>query len=285
VTFSIVAADPDAGDWGVAVASKFLAVGAVVPYARAGVGAVATQAWANTDFGPEGLDLMAAGSPAPEVLAQLIHGDEGRADRQAGIVDGQGLPATFTGQDCLEWAGGMTGPGFACQGNILVGEEVVAAMGDAFAGTAGDLVDRLLAALLAGDEAGGDRRGRQSAALLVVREGGGYEGRSDRYVDVRVDEHPQAVTELARVFTVYDREVLVRSDPLLPAAPELVEEIQRRLAARRIYSGALTGVLDTPTRSALAEFAGAYNLEGRLREDERLSEMLVRELRDITPEI
>jgi uncharacterized Ntn-hydrolase superfamily protein len=285
VTFSIVAADPDAGDWGVAVASKFLAVGAVVPYARAGVGAVATQAWANTDFGPEGLDLMAAGSPAPEVLAQLIHGDEGRADRQAGIVDGQGLPATFTGQDCLEWAGGMTGPGFACQGNILVGEEVVAAMGDAFAGTTGDLVDRLLAALLAGDEAGGDRRGRQSAALLVVREGGGYEGRSDRYVDVRVDEHPQAVTELARVFTVYDREVLVRSDPLLSAAPELVEEIQRRLAARGIYSGAPTGVLDTPTRNALAEFAGAYNLEGRLREDERLSEMLVRELRDITPEI
>jgi uncharacterized Ntn-hydrolase superfamily protein len=158
-------------------------------------------------------------------------------------------------------------------------------MGDAFVRMTGDLVDRLLAALLAGDEAGGDRRGRQSAALLVVREGGGYEGRSDRYVDVRVDEHPQAVTELARVFTVYDREVLVRSDPLLPAAPELVEEIQRRLAARGIYSGAPTGVLDEPTRNALAEFAGAYNLEGRLRGDERLSEMLVRELRDITPEV
>jgi uncharacterized Ntn-hydrolase superfamily protein len=285
VTFSIVASDPDAGDWGVAVASKFLAVGAVVPYARAGVGAVATQAWANTEFGPQGLDLMASGSPAPEVLAQLIHGDEGRADRQVGIVDGQGLPATFTGEGCLEWAGGMTGPGFACQGNILVDKEVVAAMGDAFAGTTGDLVDRLLAALLAGDETGGDRRGRQSAALLVVREGGGYEGRSDRYVDVRVDEHPQAVTELARVFTVYDREVLVRSDPLLLAAPELVEEIQRRLAARGIYSGAPTGVLDDPTRNALAAFAGAYNLEGRLREDERLSEMLVRELRDITPDV
>ncbi|MEX2405931.1 MAG: DUF1028 domain-containing protein [Actinomycetota bacterium] len=285
MTFSIVAADPDAGDWGVAVASKFLAVGAVVPYARAGVGAVATQAWANTDFGPQGLDLMEAGSPAPEVLAQLIHGDEGRADRQAGIVDGQGLPATFSGQDCLEWAGGLTGSGFACQGNILVGDKVVTAMGDAFTGTTGDLVDRLLAALVAGDDAGGDRRGRQSAALLVVREGGGYEGRSDRYVDVRVDEHPQAVTELARVFTVYDREVLVRNDPLLPAVPELVQEIQRRLGARGIYSGAPTGVLDDPTRIALAEFAGAFNLEGRLRDDERLSEMLVRELRDITPEV
>lgn len=285
MTFSIVAADTDAGDWGVAVASKFLAVGAVVPYARAGVGAVATQAWANTDFGPQGLDLMESGSPAPEVLAQLIHGDEGRADRQAGIVDGQGLPATFTGEDCLEWAGGSTGPGFACQGNILVGEEVVVAMGDAFTATTGDLVDRLLAALVAGDDAGGDRRGRQSAALLVVRERGGYEGRSDRYVDVRVDEHPQAVTELARVFTVYDREVLVRNDPLLLATPELVQEIQRRLAARGIYSDAPTGVLDTPTRNGLAEFAGAYNLEGRLREDDRLSEMLVRELRDITPEV
>jgi uncharacterized Ntn-hydrolase superfamily protein len=275
VTFSIVAADTEAGDWGVAVASKFLAVGAVVPYARAGVGAVATQAWANTDFGPQGLDLMESGSPAPEVLAQLIHGDEGRADRQAGIVDGQGLPATFTGEDCLEWAGGSTGPGFAC----------VVAMGDAFTATTGDLVDRLLAALVAGDDAGGDRRGRQSAALLVVRERGGYEGRSDRYVDVRVDEHPQAVTELARVFTVYDREVLVRNDPLLPATPELVHEIQRRLAARGIYSDAPTGALDTPTRNGLAEFAGAYNLEGRLREDDRLSEMLVRELRDITPEV
>jgi uncharacterized Ntn-hydrolase superfamily protein len=285
VTFSIVAADTEAGDWGVAVASKFLAVGAVVPYARAGVGAVATQAWANTDFGPQGLHLMETGSPAPEVLAQLIHGDEGRADRQAGIVDGQGLPATFTGQDCLEWAGGTTGPGFACQGNILAGEEVVAAMGDAFTGTTGDLVDRLLAALVAGDDAGGDRRGRQSAALLVVRAGGGYEGRSDRYVDVRVDEHPQAVMELARVFTVYDREVLVRNDPLLPATPELVLEIQRRLAARGIYPDAPTGVLDTTTRNGLAEFAGAYNLEGRLRDDEQLSEMLVRELRDITPEV
>jgi uncharacterized Ntn-hydrolase superfamily protein len=285
VTFSIVAADAEAGDWGVAVASKFLAVGAVVPYAKAGVGAVATQAWANTDLGPQALDLMAAGSPAPEVLAELIHGDEGRADRQVGLVDRLGLPATFTGQDCLEWAGGSTGPGYACQGNILVGEKVVAAMGDAFTGATGDLVDRLLAALLAGDDAGGDRRGRQSAALLVVREGGGYEGRSDRYVDVRVDEHPQAVTELARVFTVFDREVLVRNDPLLVATPELVEEIQRRLAARGIFTGDPTGVLDDPTRNALAEFAGAYNLEGRLREDERLSEMLVRELRDITPEV
>jgi uncharacterized Ntn-hydrolase superfamily protein len=285
VTFSIVAADLAAGDWGVAVASRFLAVGAVVPYAKAGVGAVATQAWANTDFGPKGLESMAAGSSAPEVLTELIHGDEGRADRQVGLVDGRGLPATFTGEDCLEWAGGRTGPGFACQGNILVGDQVVEAMVEAFTGGTGDLVDRLLAALVAGDGAGGDRRGRQSAALLVVREGGGYEGRNDRYVDLRVDDHAQAVTELVRVFDLYDREVLVRNDPLLPASSELVEEIQNRLAARGNYSGAATGVLDTPTRAALAEFAGAFDLEGRLRDDAQLSEMLVRELRDITPEV
>jgi uncharacterized Ntn-hydrolase superfamily protein len=285
VTFSIVAADSVAGDWGVAVASKFLAVGAVVPYAKAGVGAVATQAWANTDFGPKGLELMAAGSPAPEALAELIHCDEGRADRQVGLVDGEGLPATFSGEDCLEWAGGRTGPGFSCQGNILVGERVVDAMVEAFAGATGDLVDRLLAALVAGDHAGGDRRGRQSAALLVVREGGGYEGRNDRYVDLRVDDHPQAVTELVRVFDLFDREVLVRNDPLLPATSDLVEEIQHRLAARGNYSGTANGTLDGPTRAALAEFAGAFNLEGRLRDDDQLSEMLVRELRDITPEV
>lgn len=285
MTFSIVAADTPAGDWGVAVASKFPAVGAVVAWARAGIGAVATQAWANTEFGPHGLELMAAGSPAPEALDRLILADEGRDDRQAGIVDARGLAASFTGERCMEWAGGRTGPAFACQGNILVGEQVVAAMSDAFTAAAGDLVDRLLASLVAGDAAGGDRRGRQSAALLVVRDGGGYEGRNDRYVDVRVDDHPDAVTELARVFAVYDREALVRNDPLLPAAPDLVAEVQRRLAERDLYPGPITGALDEPTRKALAAFAGTFNLEGRLREDDRLSEALVRELRDLTPDI
>ncbi|MGZ8596073.1 MAG: DUF1028 domain-containing protein, partial [Actinomycetota bacterium] len=146
-------------------------------------------------------------------------------------------------------------------------------------------VDRLLAALIAGDAAGGDRRGRQAAALLVVREGGGYEGRNDRYVDVRVDDHPLAVSELARVFAVVDREMLVRHDPLLEPEPELVAEIQRRLAARGDHAGPETRVLDAATRAALASFASEMNLEGRLREDDLLSEALVRELRDVTPEI
>ncbi len=285
MTFSIVAGDPEAGDWGVAVASKFPAAGAVVPWARAGAGAVATQSWANTSFGPEGLDLMASGLSASDALERLIAGDEGGEDRQVGLVDAAGTAATFTGSKCMDWAGGLAGEGFACQGNILAGEGVVRAMAAAYAAAEGDLVDRLLVALVAGDAAGGDRRGRQSAALLVVRAGGGYEGRNDRYVDVRVDDHPGAVVELARVFAVYDRELLVRHDPLLPADSELVAEVQRRLAARGHYGGGATGRLDDATRAALAVFAAGFNLEGRLRDDEHLSEALVRELRDLTPDV
>jgi uncharacterized Ntn-hydrolase superfamily protein len=167
----------------------------------------------------------------------------------------------------------------------LVGEQVVAAMADAFGRAEGELVDRLLSALIAGDVVGGDRRGRQSAALLVVREGGGYEGRNDRYVDVRVDDHPQAVSELARVFAVVDHELLVRDDPLLAADADLVAEIQRRLRHRGDYTGHETGALDLPTRRALAKFAGEFNLEARLRDDDQLSETLIRDLRDLTSEI
>lgn len=285
MTFSIVAAEPDAGDWGVAVASKFVSVGAVVPWARAGVGAVATQSWANTSFGPEGLALMSDGASAELALGTLIDGDEGRADRQVGVVDAAGGAATFTGSACMEWAGGATGRGFAAQGNILVGEQVVVAMSGAFAETDGDLCDRLLAALLAGDAAGGDRRGRQSAALLVVREGGGYEGRNDRYIDLRVDDHPDAPRELARLFDVYDATVLIRNDPLLPSAPDLVADLQRRLAALGRYAGEATGLYDSATRSALAGWAGEHNLEGRLRDDDQISNQLVEEIRDVTPEL
>jgi uncharacterized Ntn-hydrolase superfamily protein len=285
MTFSIVAADPAAGDWGVAVASKFPCVGAVVPWAKAGVGAVATQSWANTSFGPEGLALMASGLPGEEALARLLEEDDGREDRQVGVVDTVGGVATFTGSKCMDWAGGVTGRGFAAQGNILVGEQVVADMSRAFAGTEGDLCDRLLAALLAGDRAGGDRRGRQSAALLVVREGGGYEGRNDRHIDLRVDDHPEAPRELARVFDVYDTTVLVRNDPLLPATPELVTDLQRRLAALGRYDGDPSGAYDAATREAVAGWAGEHNLEGRLRDDDQLSTQLMVELRDVTPEV
>jgi uncharacterized Ntn-hydrolase superfamily protein len=284
MTFSIVAADPAAGDWGVAVASKFLAVGAVVPWARAGVGAVATQSWANTSFGPAGLDLMATGLSASESLDRLLADDDDRDQRQVGSVDGAGRPATFTGVRCMDWAGGRSGNHHACQGNILVGEKVVTEMSSAFEQAKGELVDRLLAALLAGDSAGGDRRGRQSAALLVVRERGGYGGYTDRYVDLRVDDHPQAVGELARVFEAYDREMLIRNDPVLEATPDLVSELQRRLAALDRYKGDPGGAYDANTRAAIEAFAGEYNLEGKVRDDELIYESLVREIRDITPE-
>jgi uncharacterized Ntn-hydrolase superfamily protein len=285
VTFSIVAADPEAGDWGVAVASRFPCVGAVVPWAKAGVGAVATQAWANTALGPEGLGLMGEGVPAEEALRRLLDEDEGREDRQVGFVDAAGRAATFTGSRCMAWAGGATGPGFAAQGNILFGEPVVAELARVYAATEGDLCDRLLAALLAGDAAGGDRRGRQSAALLVVREGGGYEGRNDRYIDLRVDDHPEAPHELARLFEVWDTTMLIRDDPLLAADPGLVADIQRRLAVLGKYAGEPSGVYDDPTRKALAGWAGEHNLEGRLRDDEQISNVLVMEIRDVTPEL
>ena len=285
MTFSVVGFDPRSGDLGIAVASKFLAVGAVVPWARAGVGAVATQSWANTDFGPDGLSLMSQGMTAAQALDAVVEGDDGRDDRQAGFVDARGGAATFTGSRCLHWAGGVTGEGFAAQGNILAKEEVVAEMARAFVSAAGDLCDRLLAALLAGDAAGSDRRGRQSAALLVVRENGGYEGRNDRYIDIRVDDHPEAPRELARVFELWDQTILVRTDPALPATPELVSEVQTRLAALGHYEGEVSGKLDQPTEDALRRWAEGSALAERLRDDESFSWSLLFELRDVTPEV
>ena len=198
-TFSIVARDPDTGDLGIAVQSRFFAVGAVVPWARAGVGAVATQSWANTTYGPRGLDLLAEGSDAEATIAALIADDEGAAQRQVGIVGADGSTATFTGDACLMWAGGRTGEHYAAQGNILAGPAVIDAMAAAFEGSSGSLPDRLLKALAAGQAAGGDARGMQSAALLVVRDGGGYNGFNDRWVDLRVDDHPAPIAELQRL--------------------------------------------------------------------------------------
>ena len=257
----------------------------MVPWARAGEGAVATQSHANTSFGPEGLELMGKGLTAEKALERVLEADEGRAQRQVGMVDRDGRAASFTGDGCMEWAGGVTGEGFTCQGNILAGVHVVAAMADAFRETSGELVDRLLAALLAGDEAGGDRRGRQSAALLVARARGGYGGANDRYVDLRVDDHPDAPRELARVFGVYDHQILVRTDALVEATHEVVLDLQLRLAALGRYDGPRSGRFDDPTRAALAGFAGEHNVEGRLRDDNLVSESLVGELRDLTPEL
>jgi uncharacterized Ntn-hydrolase superfamily protein len=198
-TFSIVGFDPETDSLGVAVQSKFLAVGSVVPWASAGVGAVATQAMANYNYGPHGLELMARGKTADETVEGLTFVDEDREHRQVGAVDARGRAATFTGSECFEWAGGVTGEYYAAQGNILVGDETVEAMARTYTETQGELATRLLSALDAGQSAGGDSRGKQSAALLVVRKGGGYGGDNDRAVDLRVDDHPDPIKELMRI--------------------------------------------------------------------------------------
>jgi uncharacterized Ntn-hydrolase superfamily protein len=199
-TFSIVAADPDAGEVGVAVASRFFAVGTVVPHARAGVGAVATQSYANTTYGPRGLELMERGLHPEEAIDVLLRHDPGHEQRQVGMVDATGNPATYTGSKCLAWAGGRAGKNYAAQGNILTGEDVVLAMESTFLETEGKpLAERLFLALEAGQEAGGDSRGKQSAAILVVREGAGYGGFTDRAVDIRVDDHATPFRELERL--------------------------------------------------------------------------------------
>jgi uncharacterized Ntn-hydrolase superfamily protein len=190
-TFSIVGADPKTGEVGVAVASKFLAVGSVVPFAQAGVGAIATQSYANTTYGPRGLELLRRKVAPQEVIRRLTQGDPQREQRQVGLVDAQGRSASFTGQRCLRWAGGVAGKHFAAQGNILTGEAVVQAMAEAFQKTPGELALKLMAALEAGEKAGGDSRGKQSAAILVARKNGGYGGFDDRYIDLRVDDHPE----------------------------------------------------------------------------------------------
>ena len=201
-TFSIVARDPATGELGVAVASRFFAVGSVVPWAQAGVGAVATQAYANTTFGPRGLDLMREGLTPDSALARLVGSDDNPGRRQAGMVDFSGKSATYTGAGCNAWAGGRSGPNYAVQGNILAGEAVVVAMEKAFRQTKGTLADRLYAALLAGEAEGGDSRGKQSAALLVVRKGAGYGGYTDRAIDIRVDDHLEPFVELGRLLAM-----------------------------------------------------------------------------------
>jgi len=276
MTFSIVghladavdAADGGTMSMGVAVASKFLAVGAAVPAAAADIGAIATQAFANLAYRPEGLRLLGEGRSAQETLDALTAADEGRDQRQAGAVDAAGRSATFTGPACHDWAGGRTGDGYAVQGNILTGPDVVEAMEKAWLVSEGRLADRLLTALTAGDVAGGDRRGRQSAALLVVRRAGGYGGTSDVEVDLRVDDHPDPVPELRRLLDLH-RLYFDRPDPdtLLPLEGELAGEVDLRLRALGF---------DT-----LDDWAGVENYEERMV-DGQIDPLVLSQLRAAT---
>lgn len=270
-TFSIVALDPTTGELGIAVQSKFLAVGSAVPWAKAGVGAIATQSYANTAYGPDGLALLAQGNSAQETIEKLTAVDAGRDLRQVGIVSARGDAATFTGAKCHEWAGGRTGEHYAAQGNILVSEATVNAMADTFERTSGTLAERLLAALAAGQAAGGDKRGQQSASLLVVKEKGGYGGFNDVLIDLRVDDHPTPIEELHRL---YDLHLLYfgKSTPqdLIPVTADVARELQTVLAQLGLYHGEISGDYDDATRAALWDFCGIENLEERWRDDAKI---------------
>ena len=271
-TYSIAACDLAGGQWGVATQSKFLAVGSVVPWARPGVGAIATQAYANPRYGPDGLALLEQGLAAGEVVERLISADDGRDHRQLGIVDAHGGSATFTGSACMAWAGGATGDGYAAQGNILVSDETVDALAAAFKGSKGlPLAERLISCLAAAQAAGGDRRGQQSAALLVVERGGGYAGLSDSVVDLRVDDHQTPVEELDRLYRIH--QALFGKTPAeewLELDETLAAELRERLA-RLGFEGDLG--------DAFTAWAGAENLEERVDGIERIDPVVLEELR------
>jgi uncharacterized Ntn-hydrolase superfamily protein len=247
MTFSIVARDRATGDLAVAVQSKFLAVGAVVPWARAGIGAIATQAFANVAYGPDGLDALAAGATAEEALERLVAGDDFRAERQVGIVDAAGRAASHTGPGCFRWAGGRVGDDFAAQGNILASAAVVDALAERFMAGGRPFPELLVECLAAADAAGGDRRGRQSAALLVVRDGGGYGGGNDRWIDLRVEDHADPIGELGRILALqrlyFDRP---SAEDLVPIDPALASELRGLLASLGAGPGGPLGATYQP---------------------------------------
>ena len=265
-TYSIVACDLAAEQWGVAVQSKFLAVGSVVPWAEPGAGAVATQSYANPRYGPDGLALLRQGLSAQEVVEELTTADDGRAQRQVGVVDANGGAATFTGDGCHDWAGGRTGDGYAAQGNILVSAATVDALAETFEKSSGLLAERLLASLAAGLAAGGDRRGQQSAAVLVVERDGGYAGLSDTLVDLRVDDHERPIEELQRLYEAH--QLLFGETPRdqwLSLDAELQAEVN--------------GLLSRLGYETLADWAGVANLEERVDRDDAIDPVVLRELR------
>jgi uncharacterized Ntn-hydrolase superfamily protein len=274
-TYSIVAADLEADQWGVAVQSKFLSVGSVVPWAEPHVGAVATQAYANPRYGPNGLELLREGLSAQEAVDRLTAADEGRDHRQLGIVDGKGNAATYTGKECMDWAGGRTGAGYAAQGNILVSGETVDALAESFEGSAGrPLAERLIDCLAAAQAAGGDSRGQQSSALLVVQRDGGYAQMSDVVVELRVEDHERPIEELRRIYGLHD-EIFGKTprEQWLEVDEALGAELRERLA-RLGYDGDLG--------EAFPSWAGKENLEERVDGIEQIDPVVLEALRSRT---
>ena len=264
-TFSIVAFDPGRKEWGVAVQSKFLAAAAVVSWARADAGAVATQAHANLTYGSNGLDKMAAGMSAEETIKALTAADDGRVQRQVGMVDKDGHAFAFTGEECMQWAGHIVGEEFTCQGNILIPGtvEAIAHKFEQVRTGEGELADWLVAALAAGQEAGGDSRGRQAAGVLVVRADGGYGGDNDRYLDLRVDDDPYPIKKLGKLVKMHHLFVgEVNPADLVPLS-EVAAELQGILTKTGHYRGPKNGVFDEATRKSMNALIGTENLEER----------------------
>jgi uncharacterized Ntn-hydrolase superfamily protein len=296
-TFSIVGIDLENGDVGVAVQSKFPNVRPVVPWAEAGVGAIATQSFVNVSYGPKGLALLRNGATAEEALRILIANDSARDSRQLGIVDAKGGSASWTGRECFDWAGGITGSsvggkgevivgkGFAAQGNILVGKETVEALARTFQETKGTLADRLVAALVAAGKAGGDRRGEESAALLVKRKGAGYDGTTDDLIDISIYDHPKPLQELERIYQLH-KLYYFRTDPknLIKIEGAICKELQTVLSTKaykgfEFYAGPLSGIFDAKTKKALQDFMGWENYDVRIRDDDQIDKEVLADIR------
>lgn len=297
-TFSIVGIDLENGDVGVAVQSKFPNVRAVVPWAEVGVGAIATQSFVNVSYGSRGLALLRNGATAEEALRILVATDSARDSRQAGIVDAKGNAASWTGNECFDWAGGLTGArsggkgmiitgkGFAAQGNILVGKETVEVMAATYLKTKGSLADKLVAALVAGGKAGGDRRGEESAALLVKRKGAGYDGTTDDYIDISIYDHAKPLQELERLYALH-KLYFFRTEPgnvaVIDAA--ICKELQTILSNKsykgmQFYSGSVNGIFDEMTKKALQDFMGWENYDVRIREDDKIDREVLQDIRN-----
>ncbi len=282
-TFSIVGYDSLTGDLGIAVQSKFPNVRPIVPWAEANVGAIATQSLANTSYGPKGLALLKNGASAEEALRILISNDSLRDERQVGIVDANGNSATWTGRNCFDWAGGsagenfgargtiVSGKGFAAQGNILTGKHVIDTMVNVYKRTAGSLADKLISALVAGGKAGGDRRGEQSAAILVVRKGAGYGGELDNYIDISVYDHPRPLDELQRLYELH-KLYFFKSDPknLIKIDDKICRELQQIMKDRGFYDGEINGIFDENVKRKLKEFMWWENYDERVRDDDQI---------------
>lgn len=280
MTFSIAAFDPENGDLGIAVQSKFPNVGVVIPFARAGIGAIATQSYCNTSFGPRGLKLLQKGATPQDVVDELIAGDEEREYRQLAVINAHGNGAAYTGAQCFEWCGSIVEDNFSVQGNCLASDAVANNMAQSMRDSQGTLAERLLDALAAGQAAGGDRRGQQSAALLVVREGGGYGGHDDRYVDISVYDHSAPIEELYRLYAIH-RLTYFRSDPdkLVPAEGEIARELQEIMKAHSFYGGEIDGLFNEVTRNALHDFMGWENYDERIRNDELVDIEVLEDIR------